>query len=370
MTREERDGVLPRAKRRRISISDPSPILNASIYEKTKEICETICQRLSECTDRSRRSLPSDLCHLSFLSRTKKVCLVVKRNLLGEYDNEHEDDNLPPVDQWNVLKTCSVREYVHMKAVEHLSISPMIEKIYDFTPNPKLKMKVLLPYYQPIDKLIHSLTTRQRVVLCVKMAQALTELHQDGFVHRDLRIHNMVWDPKTRKVIIIDFSSLCTVEHSKVHLSGFNMCTGKYAPPEVLLSDLHGQPGDVWSLGVCMVDVFCSTNNFFSQNSDEKKTVIDQMHHPRLMLSHMHHLFPKLCKRDVRFCRYEMDATHDNPQDKYYEWLLKQNMPNTIVDVLRNGIFVWSANERYKARDISDLLFSSLFLRDETNMEE
>jgi serine/threonine protein kinase len=84
------------------------------------------------------------------------------------------------------------------------------------------------------------------------VSQRIADLHQEGFVHRDLKPGNIMWQPRTYTWVLIDFGLVAAIqEYAPVG------CTPGYAAPETAQALLQGQRQmlvdekvDSWALGV------------------------------------------------------------------------------------------------------------------------
>lgn len=83
-----------------------------------------------------------------------------------------------------------------------------------------------------------------------QVAVALNHLHKKGWIHRDVKADNIIFNPKTKFVKIIDFEFAC--EWSKWRKIHSKMGTLKYASPEVRRGKYSGPEIDVWSLGITL----------------------------------------------------------------------------------------------------------------------
>ena len=111
----------------------------------------------------------------------------------------------------------------------------------------------------PIDK-IRSIF--KRIVEIVEYA------HSFGVYHRDIKAENVIYDPITEKVTLIDWEFAECVEKQPEEASG----TCSYAAPEVLERKHFGPINDVWSLGVLL---FAMTTKSFPIASDGTDGSID-----------------------------------------------------------------------------------------------
>lgn len=127
-------------------------------------------------------------------------------------------------------------------------------QVFEFreTPEPM----IIMTYYPAGNMLDAGVIDDEKYVSALgQVLDGLSHLHAQGVAHRDLKSENfLVENQPLFKVIITDFG-LAKVVNNTTLLTTF--CgTLKYLAPEVFpgLSEGHGPPVDVWSLGVLALE--------------------------------------------------------------------------------------------------------------------
>lgn len=130
---------------------------------------------------------------------------------------------------------------------------PNVMQVFEFWEKPE---PVIIMVYYPDGNIVDAgvINDESYVSALGQILDGLSHLHEKGVVHRDLKPENFLVEKKPFKIIITDFG-LAKVVNNTTLLTTF--CgTLKYLAPEVFpgLSDGHGPPVDVWSLGVIVLE--------------------------------------------------------------------------------------------------------------------
>jgi serine/threonine protein kinase len=87
--------------------------------------------------------------------------------------------------------------------------------------------------------------------IVLQIAEAVHAAHEVGVVHRDLKPDNLMYDPETRRVKLLDFGIATDTDSSaeqRLTRAGFFVGTLLYVAPEALSGELVGPAADQYSL--------------------------------------------------------------------------------------------------------------------------
>lgn len=103
----------------------------------------------------------------------------------------------------------------------------------------------------------YDLTERECFEIAKGMLTAIIELHKSKKIHRDIKLENFIYDPKTGKVSYIDVGSLETIENEDSIIKKDNEIgtTPGYLSPEALNLEFSIQ-SDVFALGQTLKELF------------------------------------------------------------------------------------------------------------------
>lgn len=82
------------------------------------------------------------------------------------------------------------------------------------------------------------------------MLKGIAHLHSYGVVHRDIKSANVMLG-YIGDVKLIDFGLSCDEEKASTHMVGSPF----WMSPEMILAKRHSYPADVWSFGVCCIEM-------------------------------------------------------------------------------------------------------------------
>lgn len=99
---------------------------------------------------------------------------------------------------------------------------------------------------------IGDLSEQQMKHIIRQVIHGLKFLHENNIVHVDLKCENILFNPDTNEVKIIDFD-LSVVVHEKSKIIKHTLCgTEPYVAPETIKYSIYSPKTDVWQLGVVL----------------------------------------------------------------------------------------------------------------------
>ncbi|KAL1436563.1 hypothetical protein MTO96_049466 [Rhipicephalus appendiculatus] len=122
------------------------------------------------------------------------------------------------------------------------------------------------PHYVIREK---RLQEREALFIFQDIVRIVTALHKLNIVHRDLKLGNMVFDKRKRKVTITNF---CLGKHliNENDLLKDQRGSPAYISPDVLSGKPYlGKPSDMWALGVVLFTMLYGQFPFYDSNPQE-----------------------------------------------------------------------------------------------------
>ena len=96
-----------------------------------------------------------------------------------------------------------------------------------------------------------TLSPREAALIGADLCRALSAVHKEGIVHRDLKASNVMREPDGR-VVLMDFGSGGELQEGRTDPSGYVYGTPLLMAPEQLRGEPIGPQADIYSLGVLL----------------------------------------------------------------------------------------------------------------------
>lgn len=158
------------------------------------------------------------------------------------------------------------------------------------------KFCITMPYFgenlkEIIEKNQLPSVLADRLEIAIQAAEALKKLHDEGYVHRDVKLSNFVMDRKDGKVRLIDFGDACKTEKPKSFAQDKALVgTPIYMAPELAFknkndyhhyyykSDVYGLSAVIWCVVYGNKDIF---QNKETPQDETKYTIFDILYNTR-----------------------------------------------------------------------------------------
>jgi len=108
-----------------------------------------------------------------------------------------------------------------------------------------------------------------------QIASAVQAAHSAGIVHRDLKPDNVMYDPQTRRVLLLDFGIAADTDsgaEDRLTRAGFFVGTLLYVAPEALSGEMVTPAADQYSLATIAYYLLTGTHPFVAKSPREMFT--------------------------------------------------------------------------------------------------
>lgn len=180
------------------------------------------------------------------------------------------------------------------------------------------------------------LNENETAVIMQQIVDGLKYLHSHNILHRDMKLPNLLVTANMR-VKIADFG--LATQLSRPDEKHMTMCgTPNYISPEVAMRTAHGQPADVWGLGIMMYTLLVGRPPFDTDGvaSTLKKVVSSELMIPINMSVEARDLLDKLLQKDPN-CRIQLDDVLRHP-------FMRKYLPHEVPAAHDSGVMTMSTN--------------------------
>lgn len=116
------------------------------------------------------------------------------------------------------------------------------------------------------DQGVNNLSLEQKLDIALKVATATAQLSQNNMVHRDFKPNNIMANPATGEVMLIDFGGAGTLDQNGEFKEESFIGTAGYDAPELATGSFgvekrtQSENAMVFSLGMCFAEIFTKNN--------------------------------------------------------------------------------------------------------------
>ena len=169
------------------------------------------------------------------------------------------------LDHANIVKVYSRGEennvsYLAMELAEGGSLYDLIKQT-----------KEQIPSGSDVTETIDQNYIKDILAKFIELAGALEHIHSKGFIHRDIKPHNILLTGETKKFKFTDFGIAHAGDMTRMTRAGDFIGTVRYMSPELLAAHRAGidKRTDIYSLGVTLYETLALTSPFRA-DSEEK----------------------------------------------------------------------------------------------------
>ena len=199
------------------------------------------------------------------------------------YDELQMYDYMSSLRQSVQVRGIGFRGHESMDDFEVLLFMDLLDKdLYDYiqkksfwtSSKEKVKDKVYQVWNQD-DKLWWSyhMKESEKISIMKSSLNALEEIHRKMIVHCDCKTHNMVWDNKQQKIILIDFGSSEYLDNKEYIVNEGSGTPGYMAPEQK--EGIVNYYSDIYSWGVSMIELW--NGDIWDNDNDNEKQCRNQV---------------------------------------------------------------------------------------------
>lgn len=180
-------------------------------------------------------------------------------------------------------------------------------------------------------------TEHDALIVILQMLEAISYLHDNNIVHRDVKPENVLYldELQDSNIVLADFGIAKRLQGPDDKLTSSAGSFG-YAAPEVVQGLEHGKPCDIWSLGVVTYTILCGYSPF---RAEDVSDFIAEVRHNNAVIFHAEYW--KDVSKDAR--RFIIKALQYDPNQRATAkqlledpWLVHVAMAHKDTDLLPN----------------------------------
>eukprot|EP00347_Sterkiella_histriomuscorum_P023875 403333082 len=221
------------------------------------------------------------------------------------------------------VKQNLIREIKVLNKLDHPNIMKLYESIDTLSNvyliNEYIQGMPLNDYMKTLDP--QRMDEVDAIFILKQLIDSIQYLHQRNICHRDIKLENIIINPASKEIKLIDFGfAVFSTKPLKLYCG-----TPSYMAPEIILKkEYRGAPVDIWTCGVAFYVMICG--NFpFSAHTDRELS--------RKIQGGIYHLPKELSQQSIRILQ-KMLATDPNNRGSAQELmndLIDQNQLDTLT---------------------------------------
>ena len=167
-----------------------------------------------------------------------------------------------------------------------------------------------------------------------QLISGIEYLHKNNIVHRDIKLENLIINPKTKELKIVDFGLSNIFSNKNYQLLSSSCGSPSYAPPEMLSGgDYKATPVDIWSSGIVLYAMVCGYLPFKDDNNKilYEKIKNGKFNIPKFISENLKNLLKKILVTDP-------EKRISIKQIKKHPWFNLYNNNGKIIEY--EGLFI------------------------------
>jgi len=174
----------------------------------------------------------------------------------------------------------------------------------------------------------------ERLDILIQLGQALSYVHEQGFLHRDMCLGNVLVGPD-HQVKLVDFGIALPIDHPPVHDSKAG--TPSYMAPEVIREGITNVSTDIYSLGVVMYELLTGNKPF--KAADEYQRMLKNLSAPpRPPSRYSPQISPQIDSVILKAIAKDPSERYENMQEVAYALISTAITEGTVVYWMQGSV--------------------------------
>lgn len=185
--------------------------------------------------------------------------------------------------------------------------------------------------------------------LAMEIGQALAKMHENGILHRDIKLENIFWNTRTGNYQLGDFGSVRQTENGNAET---RILTRGYSAPEIerSLTDSYNASADIYSLGMTL---YLLLNDLRFPGSRGYYCNAELQYNPEYEFAAPANAAPELTRIIRRMCCYDPAGRYHNARTLLSDLATcaKENetFSYNLADVIDTATETFYANEEWES---------------------